>query len=456
MLFNSWQFLFIFLPAVLLIGLGVFRGSPRIYFLVFASFVFYAVSGLLHAAVLLATIVWVYAFLDGSNKQISAWQVAWAIALPLGALFYFKYCGFFIRELLHPIGLTFVPIPTVQDITLPAGISFFTFHLMSYAFDRRRQIIVKPPNFPQFALFVSFFPHLIAGPILRFNDVADGLKRLPNWRLMTADVPKPVTYICSGLVFKVLIADRLSDAIRQLLKHIELMSRLDSVFVLLAYSFQIYFDFYGYSLIAIGLALLFGVTFPDNFRRPYSARNPREFWRRWHITLSFWIRDYVYLPLGGNRCYIRNILTTFTIFGLWHGAGWNYIIWGLYHGILVIGYHVLRPHWDRMPDILQMVLTFTLVSLGWLLFLFDLKTLQAFTVQFVAPAPIATGTSGLIDWAMVLVAAAVAYFTQVEKLAERACSTMGNSILWGIGIAMAMFGVVLFLDQTAVFIYFRF
>lgn len=456
MLFNSWQFLTVFLPVVLLIGLVVLRGFPRLVFLVAASFVFYAEAGVLHAIVLFAAICWVHALVGQSDAGLSTQRVVLAIAVPMGILFYFKYSGFFVREFLHPIGMTFVPVPVVTDKTLPAGVSFFTFQLVSYVVDRKRGIIPKPLKLPQFALLIGFFPHLVAGPILRYRDVARGLIRLPYWRLRLEALAAPITYICCGLAFKVLLADRLAAAIGLLLKQLELVSRTDSAFVILAYSYQIYFDFYGYSLIAIGLGLLFGLSFPANFNRPYTAPNPREFWRRWHITLSYWIRDYVYFPLGGNKRYVRNILITFALFGLWHGAGWNYVIWGLYHAGLVIAYHLTKSHWDRMPHVLQALSTFTLMSLGWLLFLFDFKGLQAFIVQFISPAAATGGSAGLMDWMMLLTAAAVAQYVRVEDIAERACLTTRGSVLWGGGMAAVLFAVALFLDTSGVFIYFRF
>lgn len=456
MLFNSWQFLAVFLPIVLIVGLGLLRGLPRILFLIGSGFVFYAAAGVFHAVVLAAAILWVHFFVGRRDIEPTAGRVMMAIAFPIGILFYFKYLGFFVRDVLHPLGFGLVPIPVIDDKTLPAGVSFFTFQLMSYAIDRKRGIIDKPLELPQFALLIGFFPHIVAGPILRYRDIAAGLFRMPSWQLRLAAVPKPLTYICLGLAFKVLLADRLAAIIAPLIKQTKTLSHIDAAFVVLGYSHQIYFDFYGYSLIAIGLGLLFGLTFPANFDRPYNSKSPREFWRRWHITLSFWIRDYLYLPLGGNRQYVRNILITFALFGLWHGAGWNYVIWGLYNAALVIGYHFSRERWDRMPRLVQILLTFTLISLGWLLFLFDFAGLTEFARQVASPAPLLQGITGALEWTMLIVAAAVAYFVRVETIAEQACSTARGSIIWGAGIGVVTFTVMLFLDLSAVFIYFRF
>jgi alginate O-acetyltransferase complex protein AlgI len=455
MLFNSWEFLVLFLPMVLLVGLVILRGTPRSLFLVAASFMFYAVAGVLHAIVLFSAILWVYAIVGRGDSQVSLGRAMWASTFPFAILVYFKYWGFFVQQLLHPLGVTFVPLPEISDQTLPAGVSFFTFQLISYAIDRKRGLINMPPSLTNFSLLIGFFPHLVAGPILRYRDVARGLVRMPFWRLTLAKLPTPLTYIVGGLTFKVLVADRLAATIASLTKDIDLLSRVDALFVVWAFSFQIYFDFYGYSLIAIGIGMLFGLNFPANFDRPYSSLNPREFWRRWHITLSYWIRDYVYIPLGGNRRYLRNILITFALFGLWHGAGWNYVIWGLYNAALVLLYHSLHDRWGRMPQRVQMAATFSSISLGWLLFLFDLPGLLAFGRQIVAPASPLQGTDGL-DWAMLLVAALVSSRVRIESIAVRACESRDKAILWGAGMAFAIIGVFLFIDLSNVFIYFRF
>ncbi len=456
MLFNSWLFLVVFLPVVLAVGLGLLHGTPRIIFLIGAGFVFYAAAGLFHALVLAVSILWVHFFIGRSDVQPTVLRTVVAGALPIGVLVYFKYLGFLIDGVVRPLGLDFIAVPVTDDRTLPAGVSFFTFQLMSYAIDRMRGEVVKPLKLPQFALLIGFFPHLVAGPILRYRDIAAGLMRMGEWRLRIVEAPTSVTYIVMGLAFKVLIADRIAAIVDPMVKQLPLLSIADALFVVLGYSYQIYFDFYGYSLIAIGLGLLFGLNFPANFDRPYCAKSPREFWRRWHITLSFWIRDYVYLPLGGNRHYVRNILITFALFGLWHGAGWNYVVWGLYHAVLVIGYHAIRSRWDRMPGVLQVAITFSLVSLGWLLFLFDFSGFAAFWRQVAHPVPLASGMTDASNWVLVGIAAAVAYFVRVEVMARSAVSSTAAALRLGIGLGIVTFAVMLFLDKSAVFIYFRF
>ena len=181
-----------------------------------------------------------------------------------------------------------------------------------------------------------------------------------------------------GLAAKVLIADTLAHYLAPFVGLPATLATSTSLFVLFGYSFQIYFDFYGYSLIAIGLGRLFGFHLPDNFLRPYESLNPKDFWRRWHVSLSYWIRDYLYLPMGGNRRYHLNIAIVFTLVGLWHGARWNFVVWGLYHAGLVVVYALVARYWDRLPGLPQIALNFLLVSFGWVLFLFDFEGAAAF------------------------------------------------------------------------------
>lgn len=453
MLFNDWKFLFLFLPVVLTVSFTL-RGGWRELFLVAASFAFYGFTGWAHAIVLAVCILWTHLFTNQGLRP-SRLQVTLAILVPAAMLLYFKYGNFLLANLGAFFGFTPPVLPVAGDASLPAGISFFTFHLIAYAIDRYRSTVEQPQPLLRFGLFVSMFPHLVAGPILRWRDVDKGLEALPRWRLASPVAAEAVTYILFGLALKVMLADNLGNAVGRVTARLGELAMPDALYVVLGYSFQIYFDFYGYSLIAIGLGLLFGLRFPDNFARPYAALNPREFWRRWHITLSYWIRDYLYLPLGGNRHYIRNILIVFALCGLWHGAGWNYVIWGLYHGLLVIGYHLLRPWWDRMPAQLQLALTFSLVSLGWTLFLFDFAQWSLFMRQVLAgsSAPVLLGPA---SWLLLGAAVAVTAWLRPERLAADCCTTTRGAVGWGLGMTGLVLGILLFLDGSGAFIYFRF
>ena len=414
---------------------------------------FYAVSGLEHAAILVVGIVWTYA-ISASDAIKGSWvRLSLAIAGPLFALFYYKYFGFVLETL---AGRTdgVAAFSLFESIILPAGISFFTFQLVAYAIDRFRGEIQKPPAFARFALYVSFFQQLVAGPILRFHQVSEPISRLSTFTLNHHAAMQAIAYIVAGLALKVLLADTLGNYNGVWIDHPENLTASTAVFVLLAYSFQIYYDFFGYSLIAIGLGKLFGFDFPNNFLRPYQSRNIKDFWRRWHITLSFWIRDYLYLPLGGNRYYARNILIVFAICGLWHGAGFPFIVWGLYHGCLVALYNVTARFWDAMPNLIQVSLTFLLVSLGWTLFVFDFQDAITF---FTSLAGFGTGlapTPNIEHWTVLALAAFVCFVPGLETALARA----GSNATWRDAVIYAGFAVavLLFLNRSHTFIYFRF
>ncbi len=259
-----------------------------------------------------------------------------------------------------------------------------------------------------------------------------------------------------GLAAKVLIADTLSHYMAPLVGAPAAMTSAAGVYVLFGYSFQIYFDFYGYSLIAIGLGRLFGFHLPDNFLRPYESLNPKDFWRRWHVSLSYWIRDYLYIPLGGNRRYHLNILIVFGFVGLWHGAGWNFVVWGLYHAALVVGYASIARVWDRMPALAQRSATFMLVTLGWVLFLFDFEGAAEFFSSLVG---LGAGTSTAVDiemWVALAVAALVCFGLRFEDIVARVDRNGASRAAYGAGLALVLSATLLFVDRSETFIYFRF
>lgn len=457
MIFNQFAFLFIFLPTALIAFNAPRCESARPYVLIAASFIFYGYSGIEHAIVLACGVLWIYGVSCPANAVGSRVRLVIAVAPPLLALFYYKYLGFFIREVIGiDAGSSSETFDLFANILLPAGISFFTFQLVSFAVDRYRGDIGKAPSLRDFALYISFFPQLVAGPILRFRQVADALAGLQTFRLPMARTSTAIAYVCLGLAAKVLIADTLNNYQAPLVAEPGAISSLGGLYVVFAYSFQIYFDFYGYSLIAIGLGTLFGFDFPKNFDRPYAALNPREFWRRWHMTLSYWIRDYLYMPLGGNRSYVRNILIVFAVCGLWHGAGWTFIVWGLYHGALVVAYHVAAPAWDRVPRLVQRAATFTLVSIGWILFLFDFRGVRDFALSLAGLNPATAADPSLEMWIGLLVAALVCFRVDFEAIAENLSASPARSALRTTGFAFLFVATLMFLDRSQTFIYFRF
>lgn len=302
-----------------------------------------------------------------------------SIASNLGVLGFFKYTGFFVEtvnEAVRLMGETGqLPVP---QIILPVGISFYTFQTMSYTIDVYRGKLRASDNFLQFALFVSFFPQLVAGPIVRAADFLPQLLKEPVF-----DAKKHATglfLVCVGLFKKVVLANTLSvNLVDRVWDNPELYSSLEVVTAFHAYAFQIYCDFSGYSDIAIGLALMLGFQLPENFNRPYVSKDIAEFWRRWHISLSSWLRDYLYIPLGGNRdgqwATYRNLAITMLLGGLWHGASWTFVLWGAAHGVAlgVVRFvqrrreptSVPRPYWKTL---LAGFITFQFVNLTWVLF----------------------------------------------------------------------------------------
>lgn len=452
MIFNDFSFLFLFLPLVL-IGFLAAPSRVREPLLLAFSLVFYGMAGLEHVLVLLACLIWVWAFTVSDRIKGSRLRVVLATAGPLTILFYYKYLGFVLRGILG-LAPTSGWMVEVSDKLLPAGISFFTFHLMSFALDRYQGKIQRQPGLLHYGLYIAFFPHLVAGPILRYHEVRDALGEVSRFRPQTTDWSLAIGYFCFGLAAKVLLADGLSTFIQPLAIDPSRLLSLQAAYLVLAYSFQIYFDFWGYSLMATGLAFLFGFQFPKNFDRPYNSLNPQEFWRRWHMTLGQWFRDYLYIPLGGNTHALRNILIVFTICGLWHGAAWQFLVWGMYHGALVVGYHLIRGWWDRWPRIVQQAMTFTLVSLGWILFLFDFDT----AVVFFRSLAGLNGHGGEITptaWGMLAMAAAACFAIDPDKAIRR---RIDGVLGWANSMVLAglLVATLLFVDRSNSFIYFRF
>ena len=453
MIFNSAVFLFAFFPLVLLLFFVERLRFYRTEILLVLSLCFYAYSGVQYAIMLAAETAAVYWIVSRPDFTQRRSMLALAIGIPMAVLIFYKYANFLLRDvLLLSDDSTGPAFRFFHDAVLPAGISFFTFEFISFAIDRWRGKIIEVTGFSKFALYVSFFPHLVAGPILRWSDVAAPLERLRTFQLDQERALCGFAYIIIGLGYKVLIADSLDGAIAPLREHIDGLASAGAAFVILAYSFQIYFDFYGYSLIAIGLGKLFGFDFPANFNEPYRSVSPQEFWRRWHITLSFWIRDYLYFPLGGNRNYYRNIPIIFLICGLWHGAGWNFAIWGLYHACLVVGYRLVSGPWDKMPKLLQQALTFTLVSVGWLLFAFNLPNAAAVAAQLLHGSASAVVIPAA-HWAIVIIAAGICFGLNIPAIAERRHT---RPALLGLSLGLLIAAVTASLGDTKDFIYFRF
>ena len=371
MLFSSIVFLFTFLPAVVILYY-LLPVRFRNVILLLASLVFYAWGGPVYLFLMLLSILFNYfSGLDIArnlqDKRAAKRSLVFNLIINLAVLGFFKYEGFVLDTLngILPVHISYHALP------LPIGISFYTFQILSYIIDVYRGNVKVQTNLPNFALYVTMFPQLIAGPIVQYADVDE---QLASREVSRTKFGEGSMYFIRGLAKKVLLANTsgmIFTEVSGLAKgNIAVMTAWLGAF---AYMFQIYFDFSGYSDMAIGLGKMFGFEFNMNFNYPYVSKSITEFWRRWHISLSSWFRDYVYIPLGGNRVskikHIRNLLIVWFLTGLWHGAAWNFVAWGLYYGvILIIEKYLLSPVLDRLPDVVRHIYSIVLVVIGWVLF----------------------------------------------------------------------------------------
>jgi len=377
-LFSTPTFLFLFLPLVLALHFALPR-RWRNGLLFAASLLFYAWGEQEVALVMLASIAgnygfgrWVHAALEAGRGGAARAAVALAVTFNLGLLVVFKYAGFLVANANALLGGGAAgPLPD-PGIELPIGISFFTFQALSYVVDVYRRDAPLQRNPVDFGLYIALFPQLIAGPIVRYRDIA---RQLASRVVDLAGFAGGVRRFVVGLAKKVLIADTVGKAADRIFDGVpgdELTTALAWLAVA-CYTLQIYFDFSAYSDMAIGLGRMFGLRFRENFDYPYVARSVTEFWRRWHVSLSTWFRDYLYVPLGGNRRgalrTYRNLLIVFVLCGLWHGASWTFLAWGAYHGAFLILERVgARRALERAPSPLRRVYLLLVVMVGWVFF----------------------------------------------------------------------------------------
>ena len=375
--FSSPIFLFIFLPLVLGVYLVLPRKTWNLWLLV-ASLFFYAWGEKLYTLIMLASITANYFFglwleRERGKSAMKPVMVA-AVVTNLLLLISFKYANFLVNSLnafLSPLGV--MPIQ-LAPVHLPIGISFFTFHALSYVIDVYRADARGQKNFIRVALYVTLFPQLIAGPILRFHQVADQfVSRQLSLPLFAAGVRRFLV----GFGKKVLIANTLATPADAIFRAVPATLSSGAAWLgIICYTLQIYFDFSGYSDMALGLGKMFGFHFPENFNYPYISRSITEFWRRWHISLSTWFRDYLYIPMGGNRVTPArnyfNLITVFFLCGLWHGASWTFVIWGLYHGLFLVVERLPFVRWfENLPRFSSHVYALAVVIVGWVLFRAD-------------------------------------------------------------------------------------
>jgi alginate O-acetyltransferase complex protein AlgI len=373
MLFTQLEFPIFFVVVLLLTWMSRKR-ITRNTILLAASYYFYAYWDYRFCGLLiLSTVVdfFVARGMANTKSPSTRCRLLWiSLSVNLGVLGLFKYFGFFVdsaRPILEAAGLSAVTL----EIILPVGISFYTFQTLSYTIDVYRGVIRPTRSFLDFALFVAFFPQLVAGPIVRARELLPQLAKVPEWskRRFYGGVQQTLR----GAVKKVLLADRLGEVADVVFAGPDLYSSATVWIAVLAYTGQIYYDFSGYSDMAIGTAKMLGYRFPGNFRHPYLATSIANFWRRWHMTLSRWLRDYVYVSFGGNRINqwvtYRNLMITMTLGGLWHGAAWTFVLWGMWHGAALATERYLTA-WSgkTLPRSLGWFLTISIVVIGWVLF----------------------------------------------------------------------------------------
>ena len=382
MVFSSLTFLCVFLPVFLLLYSLARSVTQKNIVLAISSLVFYAWGEpslliLLIAASLvnyfLARGIGVYHIKE--SKVGALILTALAIIFDILMIGVFKYAGFIVSSVNSLLGMSFA----VPKISLPLGISFYTFQILTYVLDVYRKDTPVQKSYLKFITFIAMFPQLIAGPIVRYSDVAEGLSER---KVTVSDFADGSTQFVIGLSKKVFLANFAGDAKDLLFAASAAPTVLSAWLGIIFYSFQLYFDFSGYSDKAIGMGKMIGFKFPKNFDYPYISRSITEFWRRWHMTLGSFFRDYVYIPLGGNRCskfrWLINIMIVWGLTGLWHGASWNFVLWGLYYGVLLLIEKLFFKNWSKVP-VLSNITTLFFVVIGWTLFYFtDFEQLKTF------------------------------------------------------------------------------
>ena len=465
MLFNSYEFLFLFLPATFFLYFALSRKKLVIAakaWLILASLFFYSWWNISYLPIILVSIIANYAVgaslssLSSARTKLRKSMLISGIVFNLLLLGYYKYFAFFVLNANALLGTHWA----ASYRELPLGISFFTFTQIAYLVDTYRGQ-AKETSYENYSLFVAFFPHLLAGPIIHHRAVMPQFDRLRNHLIQHKNIFLGLFYFLIGLFQKVVIADYVGPIANLGFLNAHLLSAIEAWGALLAYALQIYFDFAGYSNMAIGLALVFNIRFPVNFNSPYQATSIIDFWRRWHMTLSQFLRDYLYIPLGGNRggelLRYRNIMMTMLLGGLWHGAGWTFVFWGGYHGLLIVLNHGIQKFKVAFPKFLSILITFFFVCYGWVFFkatdigqaramtrgLFGLQGVRFTNFPFLRRYDLfAIAFLCLIAW----------FCPNVEFWVKK----IRPSVLWLLLFVLVFLADILFLNRASAFLYFQF
>lgn len=425
MVFSSLVFISVFLPVVFILYSAVPNLKFRNGLLIVASLVFYAYGEPVYVLLMLFSSVLNYVSArlmrkkDGTGNKAA---LAAAVVLNLGMLGVFKYAGFFVQSLNTVTGMT-LPVP---QIVLPIGISFFTFQALSYVIDVYRGTVEVQRNYFKVLLYITFFPQLIAGPIVKYRDISE---QINNRSQSIEKIALGFRRFICGLAKKVLIANTMGQVADVIFKADSgELSALTAWLGAFAYLFQIYYDFSGYSDMAIGLGMMFGFEFKENFNYPYGASGIQDFWRKWHISLSTWFKEYLYIPLGGNRKGTArtsvNKIIVFFCTGLWHGASWTFVLWGLYHGAFLL-LEQFVPAIKKLPRALLSVYTILVVTVGFVMFRADTlgqgfefigKMFSGFNIS---PESLSLALTQLTPWFIAAFAAAVIGCAPISGIARR-------------------------------------
>jgi len=376
MLFNSYEYIFFFLPFSFFIYFYLLHKRLIIAakgYLVFASLFFYSWWNISYLPIILSSLLFNYLIGNSLNENFKKVRIhrrsllIFGVIVNIALLGYFKYSDFLIEN----FNIAFDGSVPLLNLTLPLAISFFTFQQIAYLVDSFRGE-TNEYDFLNYALFVTFFPQLIAGPIVHHSEMMPQFASRWNLIKQYKNIATGLFIFSVGLFKKVVLADTFAQWATAGFDHAPVLNFFEAWGTSLSYTFQLYFDFSGYTDMAIGAALLFNIKLPINFNSPYKALNIQDFWRRWHITLSRFLRDYVYIPLGGSRRGAfrihTNILTTFFIGGLWHGAGWTFVFWGLLHGLALVIYNIWNKTGFSMPRVLAWFITFNFINIAWIFF----------------------------------------------------------------------------------------
>lgn len=473
MVFSSTLFLFYFLPLFLLAYWLVPTRAKNTVALV-ASLLFYAWGGVNFLALFLGSVVVNFLLIRFMDATAERWKqrifLISSILLNVSMLFYFKYANFFLDNASAMRAYFGGPPLTWEKVVLPIGISFFTFEKLTYTIDVYRGVNKPLRSFWDFLLYIMLFPKMIAGPIVRFHEIAGQLTDRRAFDTVDQKLAGFFRFVL-GLAKKVVIANALgeqADAIFQL--NLASLSPAQAWLGALAYTFQIYFDFSGYSDMAVGLGRLMGFQFPENFNNPYVSRSITEFWQRWHITLGRWMRDYLYIPLGGNRVrpsrLYLNLCTVFVLSGFWHGAAWGFVVWGAYHGIFLILDRLFLLRIYQKIGVLSIIPTFLITVVGWVFFRADsLAGALTYVGRLVGGTELTLPGASTKFWSMLGVAAVVAFgaaVPAVERWELRVLARSHFSVRSALVVTLTT-GLLLLLSVSFLvgssfnpFIYFRF